>query len=66
MILRNHGLLTVERTVAAAFLYIYRLERACQVQVDAMAYRQNLVPPPSWSSGGRRSKWRHSASMPPT
>ena len=35
MILRNHGLLTVGRTVPAAFLRLYRLERACQVQVDA-------------------------------
>ena len=35
MILRNHGLLTVGRTVPAAFLRLYRLERACQIQVDA-------------------------------
>jgi ribulose-5-phosphate 4-epimerase/fuculose-1-phosphate aldolase len=37
MILRNHGLLTVGRTVPEAFLYLYRLERACQVQIDAAA-----------------------------
>lgn len=37
MILRNHGLMTVGRTVAAAFQRLYRLERACQVQVDAAA-----------------------------
>lgn len=37
MILRNHGLLTVGRTVAEAFLRLYRLERACQIQVDAAA-----------------------------
>ncbi len=35
MILKNHGLLTVGRTVPAAFLRLYRLERACQIQVDA-------------------------------
>jgi ribulose-5-phosphate 4-epimerase/fuculose-1-phosphate aldolase len=35
MILKNHGLLTVGRTIPAAFLRLYRLERACQVQVDA-------------------------------
>ena len=46
MILRNHGLLTVGRTVAEAFLYLYRLERACQVQVDAMSCGQALVVPP--------------------
>ena len=37
MMLRNHGLLTTGRTVAEAFLRLYRLERACQVQVDAGA-----------------------------
>ena len=37
MILRNHGLMTVGNTVAAAFQRLYRLERACQVQIDAGA-----------------------------
>jgi ribulose-5-phosphate 4-epimerase/fuculose-1-phosphate aldolase len=37
MILRNHGLLVTGRTVPDAFLRLYRLERACQVQVDAAA-----------------------------
>lgn len=37
MILRNHGLMTVGKTVPAAFQRLYRLERACQVQVDAGA-----------------------------
>ena len=46
MILRNHGLLTVGETVAEAFLHMYRLERACQVQLDAMACGQPLVIPP--------------------
>lgn len=45
MILRNHGLLSVGATVPEAFLHIYRLERACQVQLDAMACRQKLVIP---------------------
>lgn len=35
MILRNHGLFTTGRTVAEAFLWLYRLERAAQVQIDA-------------------------------
>ena len=34
-ILLNHGLLTVGRTVAEAFIRLYRLESACQVQLDA-------------------------------
>jgi ribulose-5-phosphate 4-epimerase/fuculose-1-phosphate aldolase len=37
MILRNHGLLVVGKTVPDCFLRLYRLERACQVQVDAAA-----------------------------
>jgi len=37
MILRNHGLLTVGKSVSEAFLNLYRLERACQIQIDAAA-----------------------------
>jgi ribulose-5-phosphate 4-epimerase/fuculose-1-phosphate aldolase len=37
MILRNHGLLVVGKTVPECFLRLYRLERACQVQLDAAA-----------------------------
>jgi ribulose-5-phosphate 4-epimerase/fuculose-1-phosphate aldolase len=35
MMLRNHGILTTGRTVPEAFIRLYRLERACQIQVDA-------------------------------
>ena len=35
MILRNHGLLTVGGSVPEAFIRLHRLERACQIQVDA-------------------------------
>ncbi|MCW5745550.1 MAG: class II aldolase/adducin family protein [Alphaproteobacteria bacterium] len=37
MLLRNHGLLVTGRSVPEAFLRLYRLERACQIQVDAAA-----------------------------
>lgn len=37
MILRNHGTLTLGSTVAEAFGRLYFLERACQMQVAAMA-----------------------------
>lgn len=37
LILRNHGLLVVGRSVPDCFLRLYRLERACQIQVDAAA-----------------------------
>lgn len=46
MILRNHGLLAVGKTVPECFLRLYRLERACQVQLDAAAAGTlRLVPP---------------------
>jgi len=35
LILKNHGLVAVGATVAEAFLRLYRLERACQTQLDA-------------------------------
>ncbi|HLJ64978.1 MAG TPA: class II aldolase/adducin family protein [Stellaceae bacterium] len=37
MILRNHGLLTVGRTIPDAFSLIYYLEQSCRVQLDLMA-----------------------------
>src|SRR3954453_16764493 len=37
MILRNHGLLTVGRTAAEAFLAMFMLERACRIQVLAQS-----------------------------
>ncbi|HLY66898.1 MAG TPA: class II aldolase/adducin family protein [Chloroflexota bacterium] len=39
LILRNHGLLAVGRTLAIAFFHMWRLQRACEAQVltDAMA-----------------------------
>ncbi len=37
MLLKNHGLLVTGKTVPEAFLRLYRLERACQIQLDAAA-----------------------------
>jgi ribulose-5-phosphate 4-epimerase/fuculose-1-phosphate aldolase len=37
LILRNHGLLTVGRTAAEAFLAMFLLERACKIQILAQA-----------------------------
>ena len=33
LILRNHGLLTVGQTVGEAFMWLYRAERACRMQI---------------------------------
>ncbi|HXF79293.1 MAG TPA: class II aldolase/adducin family protein [Usitatibacter sp.] len=46
MILRNHGLLTCGATVADTFLYMYILQKACEVQVLAQAGGGELIPVP--------------------
>jgi ribulose-5-phosphate 4-epimerase/fuculose-1-phosphate aldolase len=37
MVLRNHGLLTLGRTVREAFNLMYNLEQSCRIQLDALA-----------------------------
>ncbi|TDM09658.1 MAG: class II aldolase [Ideonella sp. MAG2] len=37
LVLRNHGLLTVGRSVPEAFLAMYTFENTCRIQVDALA-----------------------------
>jgi len=44
LILRNHGLLTVGRTAAEAFLGMSLLERACQIQILAQSGGGELSP----------------------
>lgn len=46
LILRNHGLLTVGRSVAEAFSLMYYLNLACEVQVAAQSTGAELVMPP--------------------
>ena len=46
LILRNHGLLTCAQTVADAFLYMYILQKACEVQVLAQAGGGELIAIP--------------------
>jgi ribulose-5-phosphate 4-epimerase/fuculose-1-phosphate aldolase len=46
LVLRNHGLLTVGRTIPEAFLLMYYLEKAADVQIAAMACGAELVQPP--------------------
>jgi len=43
LILRNHGLLTVGRTAAEAFLSMFLLERACKIQILAQTGGGELV-----------------------
>jgi ribulose-5-phosphate 4-epimerase/fuculose-1-phosphate aldolase len=44
MILRNHGLLTLGKSAAEAFLSMYILERACRIQILAQSGGSTLVP----------------------
>jgi len=37
LMLRNHGLLTVGKTIADAFLSMYNFENTCRIQLDAQA-----------------------------
>ena len=37
LMLRNHGLLTVGRTIPDAFLHMYIFENTCRIQIDAQA-----------------------------
>jgi ribulose-5-phosphate 4-epimerase/fuculose-1-phosphate aldolase len=46
MILRNHGLLTVGRSPADAFLAMYMLERACKIQILAQSDGAEFVQVP--------------------
>ena len=46
LILRNHGLLTVGRSVAEAFSLMHYLNLACEVQVATLSMGEKLVVPP--------------------
>lgn len=43
LILRNHGLLTVGETIADAFLFMYNLQKSCEIQVLAQAGGGDLI-----------------------
>ena len=47
MVLRNHGLLTCGATVAESFNNMYRLERACQLQVTTLSCNTEIRLPPA-------------------
>ena len=49
--LRNHGLLTVGRTVADAFLSMYTFENACQIQLAAQAGGELIAVDPAIIAG---------------
>jgi ribulose-5-phosphate 4-epimerase/fuculose-1-phosphate aldolase len=46
LILRNHGLLTVGRSIGEAFNWLHRLELSCRAQIAAMSCNSPLHPVP--------------------
>lgn len=46
MILRNHGLLTCASSVADAFLFMFLLQRSCEIQLQAQATGQPMIKIP--------------------
>lgn len=46
LLLRNHALLTVGRTMPEAWIRMWRLERACQIQLAAQAGGKLIEPSP--------------------
>ncbi|WP_371195854.1 class II aldolase/adducin family protein [Glaciecola sp. SC05] len=43
MILRNHGLLTAADSIADAFLFMFIMQRACEIQLQAQAANQPMI-----------------------
>ncbi len=44
LVLRNHGLLSVGETIGEAFVWMYRIETACRMQIDALSGGAELYP----------------------
>ncbi len=51
LMLRNHGLLTVGRTIPDAFLHMYTFENTCRIQIDAQAGGELVQVNPSILQG---------------
>ena len=58
LMLRNHGLLTVGRTIPDAFLQMYQFEAACTIQIRAMSGGGELVRIPDAIIAGARQQAR--------
>lgn len=56
MILRNHGLLTCAETVADAFLFMFVMQRACEIQLMAQSTGKPLTPIPAPILAGIRAQ----------
>lgn len=56
LLLRNHGMLTVGRTIAEAFLAMYTFEASCRIQVKAQAGGGELLYIPEQIVAGARAQ----------
>jgi ribulose-5-phosphate 4-epimerase/fuculose-1-phosphate aldolase len=56
LILRNHGLLTAARSIPDAFLAMFTLQRACEIQVMAQTAGGTLIPIPQPILDGARAQ----------
>lgn len=69
MLLRNHGPLTVGRTIPEAFMHMWTLQRACEIQLATHASKAAAIPisPQAIqaSQAGRDSKMEGKIKMPP-
>jgi ribulose-5-phosphate 4-epimerase/fuculose-1-phosphate aldolase len=57
LMLRNHGLLTLGKTIADAFVNMYVFEAACMIQIRAQAGGE-LVPIPAAIINGAQQQAR--------
>ena len=64
LILENHGVLTVGRTVAEAFVLMHLLERAAQVQLQAQAAGGSVVCVPPEVIERTQKQWIGDGSVP--
>jgi len=64
LILDNHGVLTVGRTVAEAFLLMHLLERAAQVQIQAQAAGGEVLCVPPDVIARTQAQWMGDGSVP--
>ncbi|NRH28448.1 class II aldolase/adducin family protein [Pseudomonas sp. MS19] len=60
-ILRNHGLLTVGRSVAEAYFFMFYLNKACEIQLEALKTGRPLILPSSEDCEMTAQQFEHPA-----
>lgn len=65
MLLRNHGILVMGRTLPEAFIKHWSLQRACEIQVATMGMGKPLIVPPEVIAVHQRDLYMAQASAKP-